>query len=743
MLHRFFVVYKMPKFKSTQDILRIIGNKDQIRNFGVIAHVDHGKTTMSDSLLAASGIISPSVAGQALALDSMKLEQNRQMTIRGANVTLYYEIGGKEYVINMIDTPGHIDFTGRVTRALRAIDGVVVVSDSVEGIMTQTETVTRQALEERVRPVLYINKIDRLVKELRLDAPAMQKWLSNIIAEFNKLVEIYAEPELKEKWKVSIQGNSVAFGSAKDRWGFNYNIAQRNGVGFKDVYDAYNSDDESLIMALSESAPLHEAVLGMVVQHHPPPHVAQRYRIPKIWPGDLDSDVGKSLISCDDKGPILMMVTTINVDPQAGRIATGRLFSGTIKDGDEVYLIDGKRMGKVQSVNIYMGNTREVVNMLPAGNIPALLGIDHAIAGETFSSIKNVPAFESIKYVSEPVVTIAIEPKHPKDLPKLVEALRRITVEDPNLIVKINEESGETLLSGMGVLHLEIATSLILETGLEITTTQPLINYRETIRNTAGPIMSKSPNKHNKIFMRVEPLGEEIIELIKNGHIHEDLERKQMAKILREKGWSADEAKNVAAVDISGNILVDETKGVQFIQESMDSIRSGFDDVIHSGPIARETVRGVKFVLHHFVPHEDPAHRGLAQLMPATRRSMLGSMLLADSALLEPILGMEIKCPQEQIGTVAGILSGKRGKLLNVEQKGVISIIQGEVPASETFDLSEVMRGGTAGKALWNTYFKTWQFVPQSIFKSLVNDLRKRKGLNPEPPTADEFVDKE
>ncbi|MDW0145439.1 MAG: elongation factor EF-2 [Nitrososphaeraceae archaeon] len=733
----------MPKFKSTQDILRIIGNKDQIRNFGVIAHVDHGKTTMSDSLLAASGIISPSVAGQALALDSMKLEQNRQMTIRGANVTLYYEIEGKEYVINMIDTPGHIDFTGRVTRALRAIDGVVVVSDSVEGIMTQTETVTRQALEERVRPVLYINKIDRLVKELRLDAPAMQKWLSNIIAEFNKLVDIYAEPELKEKWKVSIQGNSVAFGSAKDRWGFNYNIAQRNGVGFKDVYDAYNSDDPSLIKALSEKAPLHEAVLGMVVQHHPPPHVAQRYRIPKIWPGDLDSDIGKSLVSCDDKGPILMMVTTINVDPQAGRIATGRLFSGTIKDGDEVYLIDGKRMGKVQSVNIYMGNTRELVNMLPAGNIPALLGIDHAIAGETFSSVKDVPAFESIKYVSEPVVTIAIEPKHPKDLPKLVEALRRITVEDPNLIVKINEESGETLLSGMGVLHLEIATSLILETGLEITTTQPLINYRETIRNSAGPIMSKSPNKHNKIFMRIEPLGEEIIELIKNGQIHEDLERKQMAKLLREKGWSADEAKKVSAVDISGNILVDETKGVQFIQESMDSIRSGFEDVIHSGPIAHETLRGVKFVLHHFVPHEDPAHRGLAQLMPATRRAMLGSMLLADPALLEPILGMEIKCPQEQIGTVAGILSGKRGKLLNVEQKGVITIIQGEVPASETFDLSEVMRGGTAGKALWNTYFKTWQVVPQSIFKTLVNDVRKRKGLNPEPPAADEFVDTE
>lgn len=733
----------MPKFKSTQDIIRIIGNKDQIRNFGVIAHVDHGKTTMSDSLLAASGIISPSVAGQALALDSMKLEQNRQMTIRGANVTLFYEQEGKEYLINMIDTPGHIDFTGRVTRALRAIDGVVVVSDSVEGIMTQTETVTRQALEERVRPVLYINKIDRLVKELRLDPPAMQKWLSNIIAEFNKLIDIYAEPEIKEKWKVSIQGNTVAFGSAKDRWGFNYNTVQKKGISFKDVYDAYTSDNPNLIKELAEKAPLHDAVLGMVVQHHPPPHVAQRYRIPKIWPGDLDSDTGKALLACDEKGPIIMMVTTINVDQQAGRVATGRLFSGTVKDGDELYLLDAKRTGKVQSVNIYMGNTRELVNIIPAGNIPALLGLDYAVAGETLSSVKTIPAFESIKYVSEPVVTIAVEPKHPKDLPKLVEALRRITVEDPNLIIKINEESGETLMAGMGVLHLEIATSLLQEAGLDITTTQPLINYRETIRASAGPIMSKSPNRHNKIFMRVEQLGEDIIEMIKTGHIKEDMDKKEMAKILRAKGWEADQAKKVAAVDPLGNLLVDETKGVQFIQESMDSIRSGFDDVVHEGPLARETVRGIKFVLHHFVPHEDPAHRGLAQLMPATRRAMLGCMLIADPILLEPILGIEIKCPQEQIGTVAGILSGKRGKLLNVDQKGVISIIQGEVPASETFDLSEIMRGGTAGKALWNTYFKTWQPVPQSLIKSIIADIRKRKGLNPEPPSADEFIDKE
>ena len=709
-------------------------------NFGVIAHVDHGKTTMSDSLLAASGMLSPSVAGEALALDYMDLEQQRQMTIKAANVTLYYEENGKPYVLNMIDTPGHIDFTGRVTRSLRAIDGACVVCDSVEGVMTQTETVTRQALEERVRPVLYINKIDRLVKELRLTPDKMQEWLAGIISDFNRLIDIYAEPEFKEKWKVSIQNDSVAFGSAKDRWGFNAGIAEKKGIKFSDVYDAYTSGDPK---TLAERAPLHEAVLSMVVKHHPPPHVAQGYRIPKIWKGDLNSDIGKALVECDENGPIIMMVTTIVVDPQAGPVAVGRLFSGTINDGDEVYLIDSKRTERVQSVNMFMGPYREIIGSLSAGNIPALLGLEHARSGETISSVKQIVAFESIKYVSEPVVTVAVEPKHPRDLPKLVEALRRMSIEDPNLVVTINEETGETLMSGMGVLHLEIATTLLQQAGLEIVTSKPLINYRETVRAAAGPIMSKSPNKHNKIFIRVEPLGDDIIELIRTRKINENMDEKEIAKVLREKGWDADEARNVEAIDDKGSLFVDATKGVQYLQESMDSIRSGFTDIMARGPLAHEYCRGIKVVLHHFVPHEDPAHRTLAQLMPASRRGIIGAMLSANPVMLEPVLGIEVKCPSDMIGTVAGILSGKRGKLLNVDQKGVITIVQGEVPASETFDLSEVMRGGTAGKAMWNTHFKLWQAVPSSMLIPLVAEIRKRKGLNPEPPRPDEFIDRE
>ena len=730
----------MPKYKSTNDIMRVISNKDQIRNFSVIAHVDHGKTTMSDSLLSGCGIISPSVAGEALALDTMDMEQKRGITINSTNITLYHEHENTPFVFNMIDTPGHVDFNTRVSRSLRAIDGAVVVSDAVEGVMTQTETVTRQALEELVRPVLYINKIDRLVKELRLTPEKMQEHLIGVIREFNALIDLYAEPELKDKWKVSIQDNSIAFGSAKDRWAFSAATSKKSGVNIKTIFDAYNNDK---VDELVENSPLHEAILGMVIQHHPAPHVAQKYRIPKIWKGDLDSEIGKALINCDENGPAVMMIVNINIDPHAGSVATGRLFSGTLKDGDTVQLLGAKRTGRIQSVNMFMGNQRELVGQFTAGNIPALLGLEHARAGETLSSQKGFAEFESISYVSEPVVTIAVESKHPKELPKLVEALRKLNIEDPSLVVKINEESGEMLIAGMGVLHLEVATNLLKEQNIEIITSPPLINYRETISSKAGPIMAKSPNRHNKLFFRVEPLSDTVIGLIRSGKISDNTDKKELAEILRNEGWDRDEAKRVVSIEPGGNMFVDATKGVQYVQESMDSILAGFFDVVNNGPIAYENVRGFKATFHHYVPHEDVAHRSYAQLMPATRRALLGSLLSATPTLLEPIQAIEVKAPADLIGEIAGVISSKRGKVGEITQKAHLSVIHGEIPASETFDLSETMRGATAGKAIWSTHFKEWSQVPNSMLETVIADIRKRRGLSPSPPPASDFIDKD
>jgi len=438
-----------------------------------------------------------------------------------------------------------------------------------------------------------------------------------------------------------------------------------------------------------------------------------------------------------------MMVVNMVLDPAAGPVAIGRLFSGTIKDGQSLHIIDEKREGRVQSVNFFMGNQREQVGELGAGNIPALLGLTECRAGNTLSSIKDIPMFEGVKYVSEPVVQIAIEPKHPKDLPKLVEVLRQLTIEDPNLVVKIDEESGETIVAGMGVLHLDVATHRIQDAKCEIVTSEPLINYRETVKAGCEPIMAKSPNRHNKIFMKVEPLEPEIAHMLRTGEISDIKDKKVVSDLLKGAGWDTDTIKRIMKFDSRGNVLINGTKGVQFVQESTDSINSGFEEVMKEGPLCKEQMRDCKFIFTHFVPHEDTAHRGLSQLGPASRRACMGALLTAGTAVLEPTLAIEVRVPTDLVGNVATILSGKRGKVLDMSQKGASSIVVGEIPASETFTLSEAMRGQTAGRATWNTSFKEWTEVPKSMLGPAVADIRKRKGLAPEPPGVSEFIDKE
>ena len=693
---------------------------------------------MSDSLLAATGLLSPGMAGTALALDFMEEEQKRQMTIKAANISLLHERHGTAFVINLIDTPGHVDFSGRVTRSLRATDGAVVVVDSVEEIMVQTETVTRQALEERVRPVLYINKIDRLIKELRLSSEQIQERIGRIITEFNRLVELYAEPEYREKWKISFATNTVAMGSAKDRWGFNAEIAKEKGVKFQDVVDAYTKDT---VAELRERAPLHEAVLNMAIEAMPPPHIAQRYRIPKVWKGDVNSEVGQAMMNCDDNGPVVMAITNIVVDPQAGIVASGRLFSGTITEGSTFHLLGARVDQRVQQVCLFMGPYREIVGTISAGNIPALLGLDAAKAGETLSTIKDIAPFEAVHYVTEPVVTMAVEPKFSRDLPKLVEILRRLSLEDPNLVTKINEETGEYLIAGMGTLHLEIANTLITKTGLEIVTSNPIVIYRESVRSPAGPVEGKSPNKHNKLYLSIEPLSDPIINLIKEGKIGEYQDKHEMAKILREQGWPSDEAKGVWSIDEGSNMLIEVTKGAQYLQEVKEMVIAGYRWGIKEGPLAYEQIRGIKLKLTDVSLHEDPVHRGPAQIMPMARRAFFVAFLNANPVLLEPVQRITVKVPPDLLGAATSVISQKRGKIVSVDQRGHLVYVVGELPTAETFDLSEVMRGASQGRAFWGLEFAHWAPVPQSLVGQVIADIRKRKGLPPEPSKATDFID--
>src|SRR4030043_412167 len=327
----------MPRFKHTTEILKLMDKKESIRNMGIIAHIDHGKTTLTDCLLAGTGVLSPKVAGSARVLDYLEEEQKRGITLKTANISLLYKTAERSFIINLVDTPGHVDFTGKVTRALRSIDGAVVVVDAVEEIMAQTEIVIRQALEERVRPVLFINKVDRLIPELKLNAEQIQKKFTRIIGNFNDLLEIYGETPFKDKWKIDLAAGSVAFGSALHRWGFTLSTAQQKDMKFSDIIGANENGEYE---KLQKTLPLHSAILDMAVKHIPNPLEAQGYRVEKIWKGDMTSKVGKAMAGCDDNGPTIVRITHVTANPNSGLIATGRLFSGTVKTGDAVYLFN-------------------------------------------------------------------------------------------------------------------------------------------------------------------------------------------------------------------------------------------------------------------------------------------------------------------------------------------------------------------------------------------------------------------
>jgi len=735
----------MPRFKQTTDILRLMAHKQNIRNIGIIAHIDHGKTTMTDSLLAEAGLLSPKIAGTARALDYLQEEQKRGITIKTANISLLHEENNTPYIINLIDTPGHVDFTGKVTRALRATDGAIVVVDAVEEIMVQTETVTRQALNERVQPVLYINKIDRLIKELRLTPNQIQKKLAHIINDFNNLIELYAEPNYRDPWKADPTKGTVAFGSALHKWGFTLNIAHHKNIKFNDLIEAYQQNKHE---QLQDAIPLHNAILDMVVNHLPNPITAQHYRIPKIWTGYLDSEIGQAMLKCSDTGPTVICITNTLMEPHAGLIATGRLFSGKTTTGDDVYLVGAKKSHHIQQVSMYMGAIREIVDQINAGNIAALLGLEQARAGETLVDNDHkdtMTPFERIRYVSEPVITIALEPNHPKDLPRLIEAMQRLTIEDPNLTAIISKETGEYLLSGIGELHLEVATKFLRDYAggdLEVIASKPMVVYRETVATKGIAAQAKSPNKLNKLRIQVEPIEGTIIELMEKGEITEDTNPKQvLATLQRTAGWSTEQAQNVWVIEPHKNILVGTTSDVQHLKEARNAIISGFMWACQNGPLTGEPIRGIKAKLVDIQQHEDPAHRGPAQLVPSTRRAIFASFLTAKPSLVEPIFKINVTAPAQWVGQISSIITRQKGRITSSEMKGPVTSIAGYIAVRQTFGLAAEMRSATSGHAFWQSTLDHWERIPESIAIPIIKETRIRKGLPPEIPTADKFID--
>lgn len=725
--------------KIVDKVTGLMNNPENIRNIGIVAHIDHGKTTLSDNLLAGAGMISEEIAGKACWMDSDEEEQARGITIDASNVSMVHKYDDCEYLINMIDTPGHVDFGGDVTRAMRAVDGAVVLVDAVEGTMPQTETVLRQALKEGVRPVLFVNKVDRLINELKVDEMEMQIRLGKVIDKVNKLIKGMNEEAYNSGWKLDAAEGTVAFGSALYNWAVSVPFMKKSGVSFKDVYNKCKEED---MKWLAKNSPLCEVVLDMVVHHLPNPDKAQKRRVPIIWQhGNKETPEGKSMMNCDPNGPACLMVTDISFDQHAGEVATGRLFSGTLRRGTECYVMGtAKKVNRLTQVGIFMGAERVEVEALPAGNIAAVTGLKDAIVGSTVTTLMEMTPFESLTHYSEPVMTVAVEAKNMKDLPKLITVLRQVAKEDPTVQVTINEETGEHLISGMGELHLEVITGRIArDKKVEIVTSPPIVVYRETITGTAGPVEGKSPNRHNRFYIELEPLSTDIVQRIKDGKIAMDLPALERRDALVEAGFDKDEAKNLTAIQ-GTNMFFDMTKGIQYLNETMELVLEGWREALAGGPLADEQVQNVKIKLVDVKLHEDAIHRGPAQVIPAVRSAVKAGILMAGDSLLEPMQILQITVPQEHMGSATGMIQGRRGQVYDMQSEGDTITVIGKAPVAQLFGFAGDVRSATEGRAMWSTEFAGFEIVPAGMLKEVVKEIRKRKGLKEQIPEPADYL---
>jgi len=835
----------------TIDQMRIIMDKPHnIRNMSVIAHVDHGKSTLTDSLVAAAGIIALEDAGNVRLTDTRADEKERGITIKSTGISLYFEMpgdydipaasDGRQFLINLIDSPGHVDFSSEVTAALRVTDGGLVVVDVVEGVCVQTETVLRQALVERIIPVLTINKLDRGFLELQLDPESMYQNFVRVIENANVIMATYQD-ELMGEVNVYPEKGTVAFSAGLQGWAFTLNkfgrmYAKKFGVdkakmaqrlwgdsyfdpeskkwsnksigtsgkavprafckfilepidqifkacmnGDMEKLDKYlkvievtlNSDERSyqqkrlLKCVMQKWLPADQALLEMMVLNLPSPSKAQKYRVENLYTGPQDDATATAIRTCDPKGPLVMYVSKMVPTSDKGRFfAFGRVFAGTIVGGQKVRILGpnyevGKKedlfVKNIQRIVIMMGRKTEPVDSVPVGNTCALVGVDQFISKTgTLCTEEDSYPLVSMKFSVSPVVRVAVEPKNPSDLPKLVEGLKRLSKSDP-LVQCTIEESGEHIVAGAGELHLEICIKDLQDDfmgGAPIVVSEPVVSFRETVTAESDIMcLSKSPNKHNRLYCKALPLAEGLAEVIDKGEIGPRDDPKNRAKKLGEDyGWDPTEARKIWAFgpNTDGpNLLVDVTKGVQYLNEIKDSCVAGLQWVSKEGVLMQENMRGIRFNIYDVVLHADAIHRGGGQIIPTARRVFYAAQLTAQPRLMEPIFLVEIQCPQAVVGGIYAVMNKRRGQIIEEQQRPGTPLcnVKAYLPVAESFGFTADLRSNTGGQAFPQCVFDHWKVLQGSPFEEgkaqeLCLHTRKRKGLAEEIPSLDRFLDK-
>ncbi|KAK8119507.1 elongation factor 2 [Apiospora kogelbergensis] len=828
--------------------------QSNVRNMSVIAHVDHGKSTLTDSLLAKCGIISSAKAGDARATDTRQDEQDRGITIKSTAISLYGQLpqdddikdiqnqktDGNGFLINLIDSPGHVDFSSEVTAALRVTDGALVVVDTVEGVCVQTETVLRQALSERIKPVVIINKVDRALLELQVSKEDLYQSFSRTIESVNVVISTYLDKTLGDLQVYPYKG-TVAFGSGLHGWAFTVRqfatrYAKKFGVDRnkmmerlwgdnyfnphtkkwttksthegKELERAFNQfildpifkifaavmnfkkdevatllsklelkldagdrdkEGKQLLKAVMRTfLPAADSLMEMMILHLPSPVTAQKYRVETLYEGPQDDEAAVAIRDCDPKGPLMLYVSKMVPTSDKGRFyAFGRVFAGTVKSGLKVRIqgpnyVPGKKedlfIKAIQRTVLMMGGKVDPIDDMPAGNIVGLVGIDQfLLKSGTLTTIDTAHNLKVMKFSVSPVVQRSVQVKNAQDLPKLVEGLKRLSKSDPCVLTSSNE-SGEHVVAGAGELHLEICLNDLENdhAGVPLIISDPVVGYRESIAGKSSmTALSKSPNKHNRIYMTAEPIDEELALAIEAGKISPREDFKTRARTLADDfGWDVTDARKIWCFgpDTQGpNLLVDQTKAVQYLNEIKDSVVSGFQWATREGPVAEEPMRGVRWNIMDVTLHADAIHRGAGQIMPTTRRVLYASTLLSEPALQEPVFLVEIQVPEQAMGGVYGVLTRRRGHVFGEEQRPGTPLftIKAYLPVMESFGFNADLRQGTGGQAFPTLVFDHWQVLPggspldnTSKVGGIVQTIRKRKGLKVDVPDVSNYYDK-
>ena len=666
----------------------------------------------------------------------------------------------QEYLINLIDSPGHVDFSSEVTAALRVTDGALVVVDTVEGVSVQTETVLRQAMQEKIRPVLMVNKIDRSILELKLDGEAMYQNFLRVIDMTNVVISTYQSEDMGDTLCEPSTGN-VAFGSGKDQWAFTLTrfariYAKKFGISYDKMmkklwgdnfFDAAGkkwrtdgetedgkplrrafaqfimdpvcklcqsimegqkeqyekmlktleielsqderqlTDKQLLKTVMSHWLPAADTLLEMMVLHLPSPRTAQKYRTSYLYEGPQEDAAAVGMRNCDPKAPLMIYISKMVPAADKGRFyAFGRVFSGTVTSGQKVRIMGANyKPGKKEDLYeknitrtvLMMGRSVESIPDVPCGNTVALSGVDqYLIKTGTIGSIDHpeTHSIRSMKYSVSPVVRVAVRPKNPGDLPKLVDGIKKLSKSDP-LVVCSFEETGENIIAGCGELHVEICLNDLEKdfAQCDIIKSDPVVTYRETMTEASGEdAMAKSQNKHNRIYGNSEPLHEDLPDLIESGEIGPALDPKARAKrLVDEFGWEKDDTAKIwcfGPENVGPNMVVDITKGVQYMNEIKESMVSSFQWASKQGVLCEENMRGMRYNVIDCELHTDAIHRGGGQIIPTARRLYYALELLSAPTLLEPIFSCDITAPMECMGGVYQTLNQRRGEVVEETQ---------------------------------------------------------------------------